>query len=339
VTPSGATTDEVVIRDATPADADFVCAKLAETFTNATAAQRRVHFDVPWPPPPGGRDYGVVAQIGERIVGFGGLFASHRVIGGRTVRVLNYSSWWIDPEYRGAGIGRKLIDGIFRPRESSIITLLTLPETMREFWQNQPVRTFERARRVYPFPVLRASVRRDTVRVLPRGEYPAALGEEAIRVLGDHEGLRCQVSVVEYRGAYCAFITRRRTVSVPADEWPRLPAALGRLIAPRRSVGPLQLQLSRVADVLAGVLPCAEIFFVSHPDVFREGFGSIGALLARRQRAVALVGDADRLGLPHSWGRAVPPDYASWRPCPVPDVHVDGLYSEFFVLPVGQESR
>lgn len=331
--------NEVVIRDATPDDADFVCQRLAETFTNATAAERRVHFEPPWPAPPGGRDLGVVAEIGDRIVGFGGLFASHRIIDGRAMRVLNYSSWWIDPQFRGAGIGRKLIDGIFRPRESAVITLLTLPDTMREFWQKQPVQLFEHARRVYPFPMLRPAAWWGGVRVLQRGEYPASLGDEAIRVLRDHEGLRCQVIVVEHRGEHCAFITRRRSISVPASQWPRLPAAIGRLIAPRGPSSGVRLMLARIADLLVGELPCAEIFFVSHPKVFRRAFAATAAVLARRQRAVALIGDADRLGVPRAWGRPVPAEYWSWRPCPVPDAAVDGLYSEFFVLPVGQESR
>ncbi len=333
------TSAHVAIRDATPADSDFICQKLAETFTTATAEQRKVHFDVPWPTPAGGRDYGVVAHVGDRIVGFGGLFASERRIAGRLVRVLNYSSWWIDPELRGAGIGRKLIEGIFAPRTSSVITLLTLPASMLDFWLRQGVQRFEHERRAYPFPMLRPAAWRGGVTVLPRGTYPDALGHETIRILKDHEPLRCQALVLERRGQFCGVITRRRSIRVPAVHWPGPARWLGERLAVADTASAIRLFRARVSDLLLGQLQCAEVFFVSNPTFFRDHFWNVGSLLARRQRAVALLGDATRLGVPAAWGLPADADYWTWRPSPVPDDQIDALYSEFFVLPIGQESR
>jgi GNAT superfamily N-acetyltransferase len=330
---------EVTIRRATPADADEVCRKLAETFSNATEAQRRVHFDVPWPHPADGYDYGVIAEYRGRIVGFASIFTSDRQVGNRRVLVYNLSSWWVDPEFRGASVAKVMLNTYLPPRVHAVNTILTAPEHKRGFWGRQTVHPFEHARRVYVFPGLRARAWMTRPRLLPRGRYPADLGSEAIRILKDHADLRCQVLVFEHKGRHCGFITRRRSLRVEAEEWPSLSRRLGELLAPRSDSGALRLQRARVSDLLVGELPCAEIFYVSDPELFRQHFWAIGRHLARRQRAVAVLGDADRLGVPHAWGRPVPSDYFVWEPCPLPDHQVDCLYSEFFVLAIGQESR
>jgi hypothetical protein len=330
---------DISIRYATPDDAEYVCRKLAETFTNATEAERHRHFEVPWVHPAAGYDFGIIAEYDTRIVGFCSVFSSDRLIDDRRVLFYNLSSWWVDKEFRGAGVAKVMLSRYLEPRTHAVNTLLTTPESKRGFWGRQPVRAFEHARRVYPFPSARIDAWRARPRLLPLGTYPSALGDEAIRILRDHEGLRCQVSVFEFAGRHCGVITRRRSLRIPAEHWPGVASAGGRLVAPRGKGSPLHRVRARLADILNGELPCAEIFFVSDREFFREHFWSLGQQLAHRQRAVAVLGDADRLGVPHSWGRPVPSDYFVWQPCPVPDEQVDCLYSEFFVLPIGQESR
>jgi N-acetylglutamate synthase-like GNAT family acetyltransferase len=54
-------------------------------------------------------DIGIVAEDGDRIVGYHGHICSSRTIGVRRERFVNFTSWYILKEYRGQGLGSAMI--------------------------------------------------------------------------------------------------------------------------------------------------------------------------------------------------------------------------------------
>jgi len=55
-------------------------------------------------------DMGIVAVDGDEIVGFHGHVCSHRTIGNREYRFVNFSSWYVRKEYRRNGLGRQMLE-------------------------------------------------------------------------------------------------------------------------------------------------------------------------------------------------------------------------------------
>lgn len=328
---------EVTYRRVRPDDADYLADQLAITFPDASIEQYRTLFDLgaSWRLP----DLGTVVMHGDRIVGYVGNFESRRLIGGQEVIFSNVGTWWVDAELRGGKIGRAMVPQFFAEHPNSITTFLTLPQGMRKFWSRFGLVPFEQNRRVYPWVMMRPPSVRRGARKLTTGELPEALPQEARRILTDHEPLRCQVAVFEAQGRYCGVVTRRRTVTLPAERWSRVAAALGHRLRPAGEKRGWRMRFDRVADLLSGTIPCAEVFYASDRTFFRDHFPSIARTLCRDQRAIALLADAERIGMDPQQGIPIASEYFFHGTPTVPISELDALYSEFFVLPLGQESR
>ena len=327
----------ITFRPVTVHDATFLSERLAETFTNATPAQWRTLFKRHWEG--GTDDLGTVALLEERIVGFFGVIPSVRPDSDGVTDRRNFTAWWIDPTVRGHGIGRKLVHRMFAERPDALCSFLTLPDSMMDFWRTQPVVPFDLQRRAHPWVRLQGTLRSASVRVLPRGEIPASMPAAARRILLDHLPLRGQTTVFEADGGFCGVITRRRSMQVPfggALAW--LPSMAKRL-RPDGDKRGMKIWVDRACDVASGIGPYAEVFYVSDKDLFRRHFHGIANRLCRDQRAYGVLGDADRLGLPRTQGVPVPSQYFYLQREGSSPADLDALYSEFFLLPLGDESR
>ena len=316
-----------------PEDAPVVSERLAETFPSLSREQWNdlLEHRWPWRLP----DLGTIALKGDEIVGYAGVLESSRVVGGKEVRYCTFSSWWIDPSVRSGGVALRMARHAFGARNDSVCTLLTLPVGLRGFWTRQGFVPFETERRVYPWVMLTPALGSRGLRKLPVGEFPEGLGPEARRILSDHFPLRCRTAVFEADGAFCGVVTRRRMVELPERGLVRYTSKL-RVKTPGTG---WRLHVGRARDLLGGRVPCAEVFYVSDRAFFKRHFRAIARRLCRDQGAVALLGDARRLGMDPKHGIPVPTEYFVRAPKGVPNDEVDALYSEFFVLPLGHDSR
>ncbi len=101
----------IVIRAAGPSDVDGIALFLHRQMNDALSPDnwRRI-MDYPWHADK--PDLGQVAVDGDRIVGFMGKIFADREIGGRTERLCNMSSVYVDADYRRRGIGTGLHEAV-----------------------------------------------------------------------------------------------------------------------------------------------------------------------------------------------------------------------------------
>ncbi|QJB55773.1 GNAT family N-acetyltransferase [Pseudodesulfovibrio sp. zrk46] len=98
-----------ILRRAEPGDFDAICELLHENMNAHFPVERwRKLFTHGWSDED--PDYGVVAVDGDKIVGFHGHICSHRRVGERRERFVNFTSWYILKPYRGNGLGRQMLE-------------------------------------------------------------------------------------------------------------------------------------------------------------------------------------------------------------------------------------
>ncbi|MBC16203.1 GCN5-related N-acetyltransferase [Pseudodesulfovibrio profundus] len=113
------------LRRVKPGDIDAICDLLHTHMNPEFSVERwRRLFEPQWcidnP------DMGIVAVDGDRIVGFHGHVCSHRTVGTRQERFVNFSSWYILKEYRGQGLGRKMLEmAISDPNTTYVVCSLS----------------------------------------------------------------------------------------------------------------------------------------------------------------------------------------------------------------------
>ena len=338
--PSSATTpggtaleaERFVICGATPADKDYVCDRLADTFPATPRDQWEHLFDYPWRD--AAQDCGVALELGGRVVGFLGCIHSHRVVDGTRHDVANMIGWWVDPTLRGDGLGRRVADAWMTRYADRTATMLTFRYDHMAFWSRYGIRQFETDRRAYvlrPWWLLHGAL----PEVPASHVTPDLVGIEPYRRYRDHLGLRCRSEVLLLDGEAVVLISRRRDTELPTPAWlahlRARHAFVDRLFAPRSGMHGLRLQLQRLLDVTAGRLPMAEVLYVSQPALMARFLPRITAHLARRHRAAGVLASASRIGDPSVAGRHVPSHY--WERTLVPNAPTpDALYCEFLLM-------
>jgi hypothetical protein len=129
----------------------------------------------------------------------------------------------------------------------------------------------------------------------------------------------------------CLLVSRRRTVE--ASGVPGYRELMGRFgcLKPGSNRSGLQLQLDRLRDLLAGKIPCAEVLYASHPERLQAAFGTVARRLCSEHRAIGLVADERRLGLPPDPTRHNAGHYYC-IPNGGPVDEFDALYAEFLLM-------
>lgn len=189
------------LRRAKPGDIAAICELLHTHMNSDFSVERwRKLFEPQWcldnP------DMGIVAVDGNRIVGFHGHVCSHRTIGNREYRFVNFSSWYLLKEYRGQGLGRKMLEmAVSRPDTTYVVCSLS-------------------PKRIDYFKTLGMDVL-DTERLLWRKEGheyenldiiddPEVIAMRAnpdeVAILKDHEGLKITPILVSTKCTQCLLL-------------------------------------------------------------------------------------------------------------------------------------
>ena len=120
----------IEVRSAGADDRDAVCALLHGHMSSKIGLERwRRLFDYGWladrP------DYGVLLLAGGEIAGCLGVIHAQRLIGGRTVRTANLSSWYILKRWRGQGLGLAMLQHATRDAGVTYTTFSSNPPALR----------------------------------------------------------------------------------------------------------------------------------------------------------------------------------------------------------------
>ncbi|WP_250645548.1 GNAT family N-acetyltransferase [Salidesulfovibrio onnuriiensis] len=121
------------IRRVDPRDIPAICELLHENMNSTFSVERwRRLFQPNWCD---GRpqDMGLVVEDAGRIVGFHGHVCSHRMIRGQRERFVNFSSWYLLKEYRGLGLGGKLVRKAIEDPESTYTVFSLSPKRTEMF--------------------------------------------------------------------------------------------------------------------------------------------------------------------------------------------------------------
>lgn len=189
------------LRRAVPGDINAICELLHTCMNPDFSVDRwRKLFEPQWcldnP------DMGLVAVDGDEVVGFHGHICSQRIIGNRTRRFVNFTSWYVRKEYRKQGIGREMLEMATDDPDTTFVVCSLSPK------------------RIDYFKTLGMDVL-DTERLLWRKEGheyenlelihdPEVIAMRAnpdeVAVLKDHEGLNVTPVLVSTRCTQCLLL-------------------------------------------------------------------------------------------------------------------------------------
>ena len=274
-------------------------------------------------------DFGLLVEDDGQVVAFFHVLYSDRTVRGQRARFACLNSWCVRADRRGRGVGRLLADAMLAHMEEMDVPALGLtmgPEAMTYFRKRgaRPFRSFRQVRYAVP-PLLRR----------PRMEWvdldsigPEAIGQEQHRIMTDHRTLNCNVRALQAAGRVCVVISRRRALEIDRPAWLRRIAS-----GPQKGGGRPTRWLNRARDLLAGVVVCSEVLHVSDRDLFRRHRRQATFLLAVADRAAAVCGDHELLGLAWPPRDEALTDYL-YRGLPegLGPEDLDVLYSELVVL-------
>jgi ribosomal protein S18 acetylase RimI-like enzyme len=171
------------VRPAVAADIDPVCRLLHEQMNSRLAIDRwRRLMTYSWLESK--PDFGRVAEVEGRVVGFVGSVYADREIAGRRERVVSMSSWYLDKAYRGRGLGFELMRSATEDERHSY-TMLTVSPRNLAMLPGLGYRILDEERRAWapqsPAPGWLA-VELDEARILARVDAAQR------RMLSDHAG-------------------------------------------------------------------------------------------------------------------------------------------------------
>ena len=187
------------VRPATPDDLDAVAALLHGKMDPKIPAERwRRLMTYGWLADK--PDLGRVVDWDGRIGGFVGMVLSDRSIDGRTERIVDVSSWYLEKELRGRGLGAGLMQSVLADPTRTYCTMTPSPLRMHIF-RGVGFEVLDDRRvtwtRSGAAPAL--AVQREVAAIRD------AVGPVERRLLDDHAGLGVAWVLASHGGAHCLF--------------------------------------------------------------------------------------------------------------------------------------
>ena len=150
---------------------------------------------------------GFVLTLGEEIVGFLGTIYARRQIRGQTCVVLNCTSWYILPKYRGWGPA--LLAAALHDQEACYTTLTASPTSVRMF-EAMGFRCLDSQRIIFT-PLLHLDTLRASAAeiIFDLDEIRSLLNGDQRLIFDDHLAYEC-LHLVLRDGAECAYLVLKR---------------------------------------------------------------------------------------------------------------------------------
>jgi len=189
------------LRRAEPRDIDSICTLL---YTNMNpdfpVARWKALFTPTWCTD--NPDMGIVAEDGDRIVGYHGHICSYRTIGGRRERFVNFTSWYILKEYRTQGLGSSMLEMATADPETTY-TVFSLSPKRIDFFKTLGLNVLEEERLLWRktgAPYTNLELIHDPEQILMRAN------PDEIKILNDHLDLPVTPVLVSTKCTQCLLL-------------------------------------------------------------------------------------------------------------------------------------
>jgi len=189
------------LRPAKAGDIDAIC-ELLHTYMNSDFSLERWRklFEPGWcldnP------DMGIVAVDNGEIVGFHGHVCSHRTIGNRQYRFVNFSSWYLRKEYRGAKLGREMLEMATSDPDTTYVVCSLSPKRI-EYFKTLGMEVLDTERLLWK----KDGHEYDNLDLINDPEVIAMRAcPEEVATLKDHEGLKIKPILVSTRCTQCLLL-------------------------------------------------------------------------------------------------------------------------------------
>ena len=190
-----------ILRPVTPADFDSICALLHGHMNQRFSVDRwRALFHHGWcvEKP----DFGIVAEDQGRIVGFHGHVCSQRLVANRPERFVNFTSWYILPEYRRQGLGSAMLE-MATSDPKATYTVFSLSPKRIEFFKTLGMTVLEEERLLWR----RTGATYENLELITE---PAKIRQccdlDDIQVFDDHSNMPVTLVLVSTRCTQCLLI-------------------------------------------------------------------------------------------------------------------------------------
>jgi acetoacetyl-CoA synthetase len=284
----------ISVRPITPADTAEICDLLEHGFGIA-ADDWRPLYTTNWLADNPTR--GFVLTDGGRIVGHVATIYSQREINGKTGIVCNFSGFYIEPAYRGLGLGATLVAATVRDEGITYTTHTPAPVTQRVM-EALGFAILDRHMLLFPPGLNAETLWRSRVHIdLNDQTVRASLGQAERRIYDDHAPYDCLHMTARDAGgtAYLVVKSRRRLRRV-------------------RSAG----------------IPFSQILYCSAPDVLARNLERIKLAIMRQQNTFGIAMN-ERL-FPTAPRAIRRQEIAQYRSPVFTPNELDLLYSEFVLL-------
>ncbi|MFH1912994.1 MAG: GNAT family N-acetyltransferase [Pseudomonadota bacterium] len=189
------------LRRAEARDIDAICDLLHRHMNPDFSIERwKRLFAAPWCED--NPDMGIVAEDAGQIVGFHGHVCSHRPIGTRRERFLNFTSWYILKEYRGQGLGKAMIEMATADPDVTY-TVISLSSKRVDFFKTMGLSVLDTERLLWR----REGHEFENLELIhDPGVMMARANPDEVKVLKDHLGLAVTPVLVSTRCTQCLLL-------------------------------------------------------------------------------------------------------------------------------------